>query len=179
MAKRQARPPIGTKMYDVWENIYDANGKVSSAKEYVVVESKVTGFFEGRIVQIHLLTHSAPNGNSQHLRTVPHSHKLGDIGKKVFYTAREAAEYAKELTEKHDRTWSWIDKAPMRRTWEKYLKEEPLMIEYPDYEAAILERQESIETWEDDPDSPYLPDDFMGYPCTDAPSSESELEGEK
>lgn len=27
------------------------------------------------------------------------------------------------------------------------------MIEYPDYEAAILERQEGFEIWEDDPDS--------------------------
>ena len=29
-----------------------------------------------------------------------------------------------------------------------------------DYEALILERQENIEIWEDDPDSPYLNQHF-------------------
>ena len=29
-----------------------------------------------------------------------------------------------------------------------------------DYEAMILERQENIEIWEDDPDSPYLSQHF-------------------
>lgn len=30
------------------------------------------------------------------------------------------------------------------------------MIYYPDYEGLILEKQEDIEIWEDDPESPYL-----------------------
>ena len=56
----------------------------------------------------------------------PRFHKLSDIGKQiVFYTAREAAMYAKDLTEKYERTWGWCLKRPLRRTWEKYLEETP------------------------------------------------------
>lgn len=45
------------------------------------------------------------------------------------------------------------------------------MIDYPDYEDLILERQEAIEVWEDEPDSPYLnyraPEKVVCDECSD------------
>lgn len=50
--------------------------------------------------------------------------KLDDIGKKLFYTAAEAAALAKSMTEKYERTWGWIGapEIPMARPWEKLLE---------------------------------------------------------
>lgn len=87
-------------MYTVWEHLYyDHSISQAPLKEYVVCEGKVTGFFEGSWVDI-LLKGPNPNGF-----TTPYSCRLQDIGTKVFYVAREAAEYARELTKKYERTW--------------------------------------------------------------------------
>lgn len=113
-----SRPPVGSVMYDVHEHLYYIPDHAGPVKEYVVAAGEVTGFFEGGYVEVCLSGKVAD-------RIIPRRAKLSDIGKRVFYTAREAALYAKELTEKHERTWSGITKeAPMRRTWEYYLEEE-------------------------------------------------------
>lgn len=54
----------------------------------------------------------------------PGYYKLDDIGKKLFYTAAEAAALAKSMTEKYERTWGWIGapEIPMARPWEKLLE---------------------------------------------------------
>ena len=45
------------------------------------------------------------------------------------------------------------------------------MIYYPDYEDLILERQEAVEVWEDEPDSPYInrfsPEKVVCDECSD------------
>lgn len=121
MAKIQ-RPPIGSKMWDVHENLYyDKSVKVAPLVEYVVTEGKVTGYFEGGYVEI-CMTGPVPRGDLSF--PVPRRHKISDIGKRVFYTAREAALLAKELTEKYERTWAWTNAPPMRRTWARFLEEE-------------------------------------------------------
>lgn len=51
MAKTQ-RPPVGSKLWDVHENMYyDKSVKVAPLVEYVVTEGTVTGYFEGGYVQ--------------------------------------------------------------------------------------------------------------------------------
>ena len=116
---RQLRPEIGTILWDVHENLY-YGGKRFVSKEYVVTSAPVTGYWEGGFVEI-CMTGPVPDGDRSF--PVPRRHKLSDVGKKVFYTARAAATYAKELTEKYERTWGWTGETPLRRTWEKYLEE--------------------------------------------------------
>ena len=119
--KKQKRPEIGTIMWDVHENLYDDRA-VSAAplKEYVVTPGEVKGFFEGGYVDMRLVG-PIPKGDRSF--PTPRYHKVSNIGKTVFYTAHEAAELAKKMTEDYDKAWRWTDDPPMRRTWEKYLEE--------------------------------------------------------
>lgn len=120
---KQKRPEVGTVMWDVHENLYyDRTVDVAPLKEYVVTSAPVTGYYEGGFVEICMVG-PVPKGNRSF--PYPRRHKLSDIGKTVFGTAREAALYAKELTEKYERTWGRCLKRPLRRTWEKYLEESP------------------------------------------------------
>ena len=119
---KQKRPPIGTVMWDVHENLYyDKAIQTAPLKEYVVAAGEVTGFFEGGYVDIRLVG-PVPRGNLSF--PVPRYHKLSDVGYKVFYTAREAALFAKQKTEQYERTWGWTKDPPLRRTWEQYLEEQ-------------------------------------------------------
>lgn len=116
--KKQQRPEIGSVLWDVHENLYYIPDHAGPVKEYVVAAGEVTGFFEGGFVEVCLCGKVAG-------RMIPRRCKLSNIGKTAFYTAHEAALYAKELTDKYERTWSWTKDPPMRRTWEKYLEETP------------------------------------------------------
>ena len=119
---KQKRPEIGTILWDVHEHLYyDRTVDVAPRKEYVVTSATVTGYYEGGFVVLCLVG-PVPNGDRSF--PYPRQHKLSDIGKTVFGTALEAAIYAKELTEKYERTWGWCLKCPLRRTWEKYLEEQ-------------------------------------------------------
>lgn len=114
---RNTRPEIGTKMYSVHEHLYYIEKHAGPVLEYCVCEAEVTGFFQGGYTEVCLVGLS-PEG----YRT-PYRYKLSDIGSKVFYTAKEAAQLAQKMTEQYERTWGWIG-APdiqLRRTWEKYL----------------------------------------------------------
>lgn len=120
MAKIQ-RPKIGTKMWDVHENLYYIPGSAAPVMEYVVTDGEITDYREGGYVDFRLLG-PVPRGDRSF--PVPRYHKLSDIGKRVFYTAREAALLAREQTEKYERTWGWTKDPPLRRTWEQYLQED-------------------------------------------------------
>lgn len=65
------------------------------------------------------LLFTGPHGFPQ-----PGYYKLDDIGKKLFYTAAEAATLAKSMTEKYERIWGWIGapEFPMARPWEDLLE---------------------------------------------------------
>lgn len=118
---KQKRPEIGTVMWDVHENLYyDYSLSPAPLTEYVVTSAPITGFYEGGFVEICMVG-PVPNGDRSF--PYPRRHKLSDIGKTVFGTAVEAAIYAKQLTEKYERTWGWCLKRPLRRTWEKNLEE--------------------------------------------------------
>lgn len=117
MARGKTRPAVGSKLWDVHEHLYYIPNRAAPVMEYVVTEGEVTGYFEGGYVEI-CMTGFVP-GHHQ----MPRRHKLSDIGKQVFFTAREAALLAKEQTEKYERTWGWMKDHPLRRTWEQYLEE--------------------------------------------------------
>jgi hypothetical protein len=121
---KQKRPEIGTVMWDVHENLYyDKIVDVAPLIEYVVTSAPITGYYEGGFVEICMVG-PVPDGDRSF--PYPRRHRLSDLGNKiVFTTAREAAIYAQELTEKYERTWAWCLKQPLRRTWEKYLEESP------------------------------------------------------
>ena len=106
---RVERPEIGTEMYAVFEHLYSVQN---------VCKGTVRGFFTGGYTEVRLLF-TGPDGFPQ-----PGYYKLDDIGKKLFYTAAEAAAMAKSMTEKYERTWGWIGapEIPMARPWEKLLE---------------------------------------------------------
>ena len=113
------KPEIGSTMWDVCENLYyDYAKSAAPLKEFVVSKGKVRGFLQINYTSMFLV---GPVGERA---SIMREYRLADIGKRVFYTAREAALYAKELSDKYDRTWERISKdGPIRRTWEKYLNE--------------------------------------------------------
>lgn len=113
--KREERPAIGTKMYLVNEHLYYIQGNPAPVLEYCVCEAEVIGYFNSGYTEIHLV---GPNPKGF---MTPYFYKLSKIGQTVFFTPREAAMLAKQMTEKYQRTWGWTGDPPMRRTWEKYL----------------------------------------------------------
>lgn len=111
------RPAIGTKMYSVWEHFYHVQGCASPRIEYCVCEGTVTGFYEGGYIEIRLL---GPNPDGY---MTPYYHRLGDIGKRIFFTPYEAAQYAKKTTESYENGfWGQFEKEPLRRPWEHLLR---------------------------------------------------------
>ena len=118
MAGVVSRPTIGTTMYCVREHLYYKPDRTSPYMEYVVCAGRVKGYIEGGYVQIVLVLKNAGANNMDYPR-------LSDIGKKVFYTAREAALLAKAMTEDYERRWGWMaTEIPLRRPWAELLKQE-------------------------------------------------------
>lgn len=115
--KRERRPEIGTTMYSVHEHLYYVPGRAAPVTEYCVCGAEVRGFFEGGYVEI-CLTGKIPDRGM-----VPYRYPLKDVGMRVFYTPREAAVLAKQMTEQYERTWAWTKDPPMRRPWEHLLEE--------------------------------------------------------
>ena len=111
------RPLIGTLMYSVHEHLYYCNGHAATLMEYVVCVAKVTGFYTKGYTEVCLLGKDPDGYNT------PYRYKLNEIGEKLFYTAKEAAEYANQRTERYENTWGWTGgpDIPMRRSWETLL----------------------------------------------------------
>lgn len=112
------RPAIGTTLWSVHEHLYYIPEKAAPVTEYCVCESKVRNYIEGNFTQICSVGKD-PDGYG-----ALHYFKLSDLGKNVFFNPKEAAELAKRVTEKYEQTWGWMGDPPLRRTWEKYLKED-------------------------------------------------------
>ena len=119
MPKKQQRPPIGTVMYHVCEHLYYVPGSTAPVTEFCVCCGSVTGFVERGYVEA-IVTGKDPDGYM-----TPYYCKLADIGTKYFYTAAEAAQRAKRMTEDYERIWRWLGapEIPMRRLWEDLLSE--------------------------------------------------------
>lgn len=113
--KHKDRPKIGTNMYSVHEHLYCIPGRTAPVREYCVCEAEVQGYITGGYAEIRLV---GPNPRGF---TTSYFYRISEIGKKVFYTAQEAALLAQQMTEKYERTWERMGDPPMRRSWEKYL----------------------------------------------------------
>lgn len=109
------KPPIGTTMYAVHEHLYHTPDHWGPFTEYCVCEGTVDRFIYGRKTEF-VIVGPSPDGYS-----TPYYYFIADIGKKVFYTPKEAALYAKQLTERYEQIWK--NDAPLRRTWEHYITE--------------------------------------------------------
>lgn len=111
------RPDIGTKMYAVHEHLYYISDFAGPLLEYCVMEAEVTGFFEGGYVEVRL------QGKSPDGFMAPYSYKLSEVENRVFYTAEEAAQLAKKMTERYEKSCGWLGppQIPLRRPWEQYL----------------------------------------------------------
>lgn len=118
--KHEDRPEIGTKMYFVVEHLYyDKTIRTAPFTEYCVCEGEVASFFKKNYTEM-TLRGKAPDGYMD-----LHYYRLEQIGKTVFYSAQEAAQLAKEMTEKYERIWGWFGPPdiPMRRPWAHILEE--------------------------------------------------------
>lgn len=116
--KKASRPNVGSFLYFVEENLYYHN-HAAPEMEYVVVEGKVTGYFESGYTEICLVAQSK---KGELFFTTPVRRKLAALGKTVFYTPKEAAELAQKYTEKWERSSLSINDEPLRRTWVPYLE---------------------------------------------------------
>ena len=113
------KPEIGAELYAVFEHLYSSKSASHRViKEYCVCKGTVRGFYIGSYTNVCLLF-QGPNGAPK-----LSYYKLEDIGKKLFYTAAEAAELAKRMTEKYEQTWAWIGapEFPMARPWADLLE---------------------------------------------------------
>lgn len=104
-------------MYSVHEHLYYIPDYPAPVLEYVVLEAKVTGFYTLGYTEV-CLTGKDPDGYN-----TPYRYPLNKIGKSLFYTTKDAAEYAKVLTERYEHAWGWLGAPdiPMRRPWEPLL----------------------------------------------------------
>lgn len=102
-------------MYAVFEHLYYIPNHAGPIMEYCVCKGTVRGFFTGGYTEVCLLF-IGPDGFPK-----PGHFRLDDIGKKLFYTAAEAAALAESMTEKYKLAWGWIGPPdiPMARPWEK------------------------------------------------------------
>lgn len=108
-------------MYSVHDHLYYIKEKAAPILEYCVCEGEVTGFFQGGFTEICL------RGRSPKGFWTPYRYKLSDVGTKIFYTAKEAAELARKMTDTYERTWGWLGEPdiPMRRSWDNLLHDFP------------------------------------------------------
>lgn len=128
--KQEIRPAIGAKMYAVHEHLYYIPTRTGPILEYSVCMAEVRGFFTGRFTEVKLVGKN-PNGFM-----TPYYYRLSEIGKKVFYTPREAALRAKEMTDQYERIWGWLGSPdiPMRRSW-KHLLENKCRVNFESQEG--------------------------------------------
>ena len=84
--------------------------------EYCVCKAKVKNYIQGKYTEVYAVGED-PDG---YMTTC--YFKLADIGTKVFLTSKEAAEYAKALTEKYEQVWCRMGEQTLRRTWEDILE---------------------------------------------------------
>lgn len=99
---RVERPEIGTEMYAVLNTSIPRKTALGLSWNTACVRGTVCGFSTGGYTEV-CLAFTGPDGFPQ-----PGYYRLDDIGKKLFYTAAEAATLAKSMTEKYERTWGWI-----------------------------------------------------------------------
>lgn len=104
--------PIDSVVYGVHINHWYKKGVPYPYSEYVVKEETVKAHLEYGFKEVR-----TSDG------ATPYYYQAKDFGKKVFFTAKEAAQEALRRTIDSDQTWTKYGEPPMRRTWEIYLEE--------------------------------------------------------
>ena len=104
-------------MYSVHEHRYYIPGSAAPVMEYCVCEAEVRGYFTGGYTEIRLV---GPNPEGH---MTPYFYKLSEIGKKIFFTPKDAALLAQQMTEKHERTWGWMGDPPILCCGNDWLKQ--------------------------------------------------------
>ena len=106
--KREDWPKIGTQLYFVCEHIYNTEDRTAN-KEYVVCSGELTGYSENSSWTAMRIVGTGPYGYE-----IVSYYKPQEIGSKVFHSAKEAAQRAKQLTDHDDKAWGAVS-PPMRR----------------------------------------------------------------
>lgn len=115
--KRAVKVHPGEALWVVYEHFYYPQGQMLVQKEYCVVRMVVEQVTEYGWMA---LREAAAGGRGYWTRM-----GTGSIGTLVFQSAAEAARRAQALTDREDRVWGGMGEAPMRRTWERFLREDP------------------------------------------------------
>lgn len=103
------KPAVGDVLYFAAEHLYYVPGCASPLKEYCVYPATVTGFLVKQN-EIRLVGETPLNRGSVYY------FRLRDIGRTIFYTAKEAAMRAATLTAEYEEIWGHIEE-PLRRSW--------------------------------------------------------------
>ena len=122
MAGRLWKPPVGTMVWFVAEHLYYVPGHAAPEMEYSVYQGEVKGYRVGNWTDVNL-KYRCEEGHI----------KLADVvlsadRPKIFDNPKDAALLAKEKTDDYLKHWGWVwhmwpDTPPMRRAWEKYLRD--------------------------------------------------------
>ena len=107
----------GEVLWVVYEHFYYPAAGALVQKEYCVVRMVVEQVNEYGWMA---LREAAAGGRGYWTKMGTSS-----IGTLAFRSAAEAARRAEALTDREDRVWGGMGEAPMRRTWERYLREDP------------------------------------------------------
>lgn len=112
-SRHTKKPEIGDTMYSVHEHQYYIPNHAGPVLEYCVCEATVRGFFTGSFTEVCLVGEMPDRGMT------PYKYPLKEVGKKVFYTPREAALLAQAMTEDYEKRWNWLGppEIPLRRPW--------------------------------------------------------------
>ena len=110
--KRAVKVYPGEELWVVYEHFYYPAAGALVQKEYCVVRAEVVEVNEYGWMTL------GGCGYWDKLGT-------GSLGTLVFRSAQEAARRAQALTGREDRVWGGMGEAPMRRPWERCLREEP------------------------------------------------------
>ena len=115
--KRAVKVRPGEELWVVYEHFYYPAAGALVQKEYCVVRTEVVEVDEYGWMA---LREAAAGGRGYWTRMGENS-----LGTLVFQSAAEAARRAQALTDREDRVWGGMGEEPMRRTWERYLREDP------------------------------------------------------
>lgn len=110
--KREDWPKIGTQFYFVCEHLYD-----HGHKEYVVCSGELVKYTNGERLSLMQIVGPGPDGHTSVTYGRPQ-----EIGIKMFYSAKEAAQVAKRLSDQYDKVWCAME-PPIRRPWANLLEE--------------------------------------------------------
>lgn len=126
MARRIWKPEIGAKVWFAHEHLWRRpdTEKYQPEYEFMVYEGEVRGYRTGGWTDVQIRYRDGDPGPIKLIDVA-----LSADRPTIFDNPRDAALYARELTEEYLKRWGWVwrmypDMPPMPRRWEKYLEDE-------------------------------------------------------